>query len=103
MWKTASKAFGEAILDALRAWGGCISQGYRVIYQWGITGDIGPFGRGTYVHLGRKAASTLAPEGPRSFPLRSAETMEISMVAGWLVAPKVSLVSVLHVSDHHGK
>jgi hypothetical protein len=51
--------------------------------------------QGTYVHLGRKAASTLAPEGPRSFPLRSAEIMEISMVAGCLVAPKVSLVSVL--------
>jgi hypothetical protein len=30
-----------------------------------------------------------------SFPLRSAEIMEISMVAGWLVAPKVILVSVL--------
>jgi hypothetical protein len=54
--------------------------------------------QGTYVHLGRKAASTLAPEGPSSFQLRSAEIMEISMVAGWIpgvVAPKVSLVSVL--------
>ena len=51
--------------------------------------------QGTYMHLGRKAASTLAPEGPSSFLLRSAEIMEISMVAGWLVAPKVSLVSVL--------
>ena len=70
MWKTASKAFGEAILDALRAWGGCISQGYRVIYQWGITGDIGPFGRGTYVHLGRTAAIILAPSTPRLFDAR---------------------------------
>jgi hypothetical protein len=47
--------------------------------------------------LGRKAASTLAPEGWSSFPLRSAEIMEISVVAGWLVAPKVSFVSVLFI------
>jgi hypothetical protein len=53
--------------------------------------------QGTYVHLGRKGESTLAPEGPKSFPLRSAEIMEISMVAGWVVAPKVILVSVLRI------
>jgi hypothetical protein len=42
MGEAASKAFGEAILDVLRACGGCISQDVRDIYQWGITeGDIG--------------------------------------------------------------
>jgi hypothetical protein len=68
MWKAASKAFGEAILDVLRAWGGCISQRYR---EWGITGgDIRPFGRGTYVHVGRTAAIILAPSAPRPFDTR---------------------------------
>jgi hypothetical protein len=38
MWKAASKAFGEAILDVLHAWKGCISPDVRDIYQWGITG-----------------------------------------------------------------
>jgi hypothetical protein len=71
MWKAASKAFGEAILDVLRAWGGCISQDVRKTYQWGITeGDIGPFVRATYVHLGRTAAIILAPSTPRLFDTR---------------------------------
>jgi hypothetical protein len=47
-----------------------ISQGYRDIYQWGITGDTGPFGRGTYVHLGRTAAIIVAPSMPRLFDAR---------------------------------
>jgi hypothetical protein len=51
----------------------------RLSYGEGLQARV----RGTYVHLGRKAASTLAPEGPSCFLLRSAETMEISMVTGW--------------------
>jgi hypothetical protein len=69
MWKAASKAFREGILDVLRAWGGRISQ--RDLYQCGITGgDIWPFVRATYVHLGRTAAIILAPSTPRLFDAR---------------------------------
>ena len=36
----------------------------------------------TYLHLGRKAASMIAPEAPRCFPLKSASVIEASMVTG---------------------
>ena len=49
----------------------------------------------SYQHFGRKAASTIAPEVPSSFPLRSAEVIEVSIRAVWLAQPKPSLVSVL--------
>jgi hypothetical protein len=58
----------------------------------------------TYWHFGRKAATTIAPEAPRVFPLRSAEVMEVSIVAGWYnKLPIESLISVLHAvkpSEH---
>jgi hypothetical protein len=38
--------------------------------------------QGTYMHLLRKAASTIAPEVPSSFWLRSAEVIEASRIAG---------------------
>jgi hypothetical protein len=37
MWKAGSKAFGEAVLDVLRAWGGCISQDVIGIYISGVS------------------------------------------------------------------
>jgi hypothetical protein len=36
------------------------------------------------MHLGRKAESMMAPDAPRYFPLKSASTMEVSMVTGLL-------------------
>jgi hypothetical protein len=39
------------------------------------------------VHLGRKAATTIAPDWPRPFALKSASVMEISMVTGVLPRP----------------
>jgi hypothetical protein len=39
----------------------------------------------TYMHLGRKAPTTIAPDKPRPFPLKSASTMEVSMVTGLLL------------------
>jgi hypothetical protein len=43
----------------------------RDLYQCSITGgDIGPFVRATYVHLGRTAAIILAPSTPRLFNAR---------------------------------
>ena len=38
----------------------------------------------TYWHLGRKAASMMAPEASKVFPLKSASVMELSMVTGLL-------------------
>ena len=39
---------------------------------------------GTYVHLGRKAESIVAPDTPRPFPLKLASIIEASIVTGWL-------------------
>ena len=36
----------------------------------------------TYWHLGRKAASMMAPETPSSLPLKSASTIDVSIVTG---------------------
>ena len=36
----------------------------------------------TYWHLGRKAASMMAPEAPSFFPVKSTLVMEVSMVTG---------------------
>jgi hypothetical protein len=38
----------------------------------------------TYVHLGRKAATMMAPDAPRPLALKSASAMEISIVTGLL-------------------
>jgi hypothetical protein len=47
----------------------------------------------TYVHFGRNAESTMAPDRPRPFPLKYASVMEVSMVTGLL-----SLRSPLNVN-----
>ena len=39
----------------------------------------------TYWHLGRKAASMMAPEAMRYFPLKLASVMEVSIVTGLLL------------------
>jgi hypothetical protein len=57
---------------------------YRKGYQVGILGDIRSAYQDTYMHLGRKAESMMAPVTPRPFPLKSASTMEVSMVTGLL-------------------
>jgi hypothetical protein len=46
----------------------------------GVSADARRGYSGTYVHLGRKAATMLAPDLPRPFALKSASVMEISMV-----------------------
>ena len=38
----------------------------------------------TYLHLGRKAPSMMAPEACKPLPLKSASVMELSMVTGLL-------------------
>jgi hypothetical protein len=53
---------------------------------------------GTYVHLGRKAESILAPDMPRPFPLKLASLMCDFIVTGWLFVPsplKVNVASAL--------
>jgi hypothetical protein len=91
----ALKAFGDSSERRYQVCymrgGGCISQDIRRdlyrsigcvmcvgrVYFTGdisrvshITGDIGPFVRATYVHLGRMAAIVLAPSTPRLFDAR---------------------------------
>jgi hypothetical protein len=50
----------------------------------GVSADARKGYSGTYVHLGRKAATMIAPDVPRPFALTSATVMEISMVTGGL-------------------
>jgi hypothetical protein len=38
----------------------------------------------TYLHLGMKAATMMAPETPILHPLKSASIIEVSMVTGFL-------------------
>ena len=47
-------------------------------------GQTGNILEHTYWHLGRKAASMMAPEACRSLPLKSASVMDVSMVTGLL-------------------
>ena len=53
-------------------------------------------GLATYWHLGRKAATIIAPEAPNSLPLKSASVMVAFMVTACL-SPKVMVSSALMV------
>jgi hypothetical protein len=60
----------------------------------GVSVDVKRGYSDTYVHLGRKAATMIAPDTPRHFLLKSASTTEVSMVTGSLY----SLLSPLNVN-----
>ena len=50
----------------------------------------------TYWHLGRKAASMMAPEASKSFPLKSALVMDVSMVTASLSLESPLMVSLFN-------
>ena len=56
-----------------------------------------------YWHLGRKAASMIAPEACSHLPLNLPSVIDVSMVTGSLSSGplKVSFVSVLHDASNH--
>jgi hypothetical protein len=62
--------------------------GIYIRYQWGIPGgDIGPFVRATYVHVGRTAAMILAPSTPRQFDARLRLVM--ALISGRVLAKAI--------------
>ena len=50
----------------------------------------------TYWHLGRKAASMMAPEASKTFPLKSALVMDVSMVTASLLLESPLMVSLFN-------
>jgi hypothetical protein len=56
----------------------------------GVSVDVKRRYSDTYVHLGRKAATMIAPDAPRHFLPKFAFTMEVFMVTG-LLSPRSPL------------
>ena len=56
----------------------------------GVSQMVYPDGVATYWHLGRRAATIIAPEAPSCLPLKSASVIMVFMVTAF-VSPKVML------------
>ena len=65
-----------------------------VVWTVQVLANVYAGGVETYWHLGRKAATIIAPETPSCLPLKSASIMTVFMVTAWL-SPKVIVSNAL--------